>query len=121
VPLDEHVLERDGRRSGGRSTEPARQAGRVDYIKREFYSGEIAGQDVRVVQYTAGTTGRPKGALLTGEGLLTVAPRACRVVAVAGRRRRLHPNPMTHIIGLVLGVLMPGNILAVPKPRDSRD
>ncbi|HKC18811.1 MAG TPA: AMP-binding protein, partial [Candidatus Dormibacteraeota bacterium] len=79
----------------------------IDYIKGDFYAGEIEGEDVRVVQYTAGTTGRPKGALLTGEGLLTVA----RGHAASWRLKPgdvvFIPNPMTHIMGLVLGVLMP--------------
>jgi acyl-CoA synthetase (AMP-forming)/AMP-acid ligase II len=86
---------------------PRAKPDEVDYIKRDFYSGEIAGQDVRVVQYTAGTTGRPKGALLTGEGLLTVARGHAESWRLQAGDVVFIPNPMTHIMGLVLGVLMP--------------
>lgn len=79
----------------------------VDYIKADFHTGEIEGDDVRVVQYTAGTTGRPKGALLTGEGLLTVARGHAASWQLHPGEVVFVPNPMTHIMGLVLGVLMP--------------
>lgn len=79
----------------------------VDYVKADFYAGEISHPDVRVVQYTAGTTGRPKGALLTGEGLLTVARGHARSWRLEPGDIVFIPNPMSHIMGLVLGVLMP--------------
>src|SRR5206468_926768 len=86
---------------------PRAKPDEVDYIKRDFYCGEIAVHDVRVVQYTAGTTGRPKGALLTGEGLLTVARGHAESWRLQAGDVVFIPNPMTHIMGLVLGVLMP--------------
>lgn len=79
----------------------------VDYVKSDFHAGEIGDPDVRVVQYTAGTTGRPKGALLTGEGLLTVARGHSKSWRLSPGDVVFIPNPMTHIMGLVLGVLMP--------------
>jgi acyl-CoA synthetase (AMP-forming)/AMP-acid ligase II len=86
---------------------PRAKPDEIDYIKGDFYAGEIEGGDVRVVQYTAGTTGRPKGALLTGEGLLTVARGHARSWRLDPGDVVFIPNPMTHIMGLVLGVLMP--------------
>lgn len=79
----------------------------VDYIKSDFYSGTVDEPDVRVVQYTAGTTGRPKGALLTGDGLLTVAGGHSKSWRLNPGDVIFIPNPMTHIMGLILGVLMP--------------
>jgi fatty-acyl-CoA synthase len=79
----------------------------LDYIRSDFHAGEIEERDVRVVQYTAGTTGRPKGALLTGEGLLTVARGHAKSWRLGPGDVVFVPNPMTHIMGLVLGVLMP--------------
>jgi len=79
----------------------------LDYIKADFHAGTIEGDDVRVVQYTAGTTGRPKGALLTGDGLITVARGHAESWGLKPGDVVFVPNPMTHIMGLVLGVLMP--------------
>jgi acyl-CoA synthetase (AMP-forming)/AMP-acid ligase II len=86
---------------------PRAKPDEVDYITRDFLSGAITVDDVRVVQYTAGTTGRPKGALLTGEGLLTVARGHAASWRLSPGDVVFVPNPMTHIMGLVLGVLMP--------------
>lgn len=86
---------------------PRAKPDEVEYIKGDFYAGDIEGDDVRVVQYTAGTTGRPKGALLTGEGLLTVARGHAASWRLEPGEVVFIPNPMTHIMGLVLGVLMP--------------
>ena len=79
----------------------------IDYVKADFHAGEIEGEDVRVVQYTAGTTGRPKGALLTGGGLLAVARGHAASWRLEAGDVVFIPNPMSHIMGLVLGVLMP--------------
>jgi HIP---CoA ligase len=79
----------------------------IDYVKSDFYSGRIDDPDIRVVQYTAGTTGRPKGALLTGDGLLTVARGHAKSWRLEPGDVIFIPNPMTHIMGLILGVLMP--------------
>ncbi|HET9780871.1 MAG TPA: AMP-binding protein [Candidatus Dormibacteraeota bacterium] len=96
--------------AGGAAVLPLNPHGKpdeVDYVKSDFYAGEIDEPDVRVVQYTAGTTGRPKGALLTGEGLLTVARGHAKSWRLSPGDVVFIPNPMTHIMGLVLGVLMP--------------
>jgi HIP---CoA ligase len=86
---------------------PRAKPDEVDYIKTDFYAGDIEERDVRVVQYTAGTTGRPKGALLTGSGLLTVARGHAASWRLSPGDVVFIPNPMSHIMGLVLGVLMP--------------
>lgn len=86
---------------------PRAKPDELDYIRKDFHAGEIEGADVRVIQYTAGTTGRPKGALLTGEGLLTVARGHAASWRLQPGDAVFIPNPMTHIMGLVLGVLMP--------------
>ncbi len=86
---------------------PRGKADELDYIRRDFLSGELAGPDVCVVQYTAGTTGLPKGAQLSAAGLMTVA----RGQAASWRLNPgdviFVPNPASHIMGLVLGCLMP--------------
>lgn len=82
----------------GRRTDPAR----IREICRR-----IAPDDVHLIQYTSGTTGLPKGAMLTHRGLL----QAARGHAEAWRLRPgdavLVPQPMSHIMGLMYGCLMP--------------
>jgi acyl-CoA synthetase (AMP-forming)/AMP-acid ligase II len=79
----------------------------IEYMRNDFYAAEVSAENVRVVQYTAGTTGRPKGAQLTDEGLLTVAEGHARSWGLQPGESIFVPNPMTHIMGLVLGCLMP--------------
>ncbi|MEO9005862.1 MAG: AMP-binding protein [Candidatus Dormibacter sp.] len=89
------------------SLNPRGRPDEVDYIKADFHAGDLPGGDVRVVQYTAGTSGRPKGALLTADGLATVAAGHARSWALNPGDVVFVPNPASHIMGLVLGCLMP--------------
>ncbi|MGH7764606.1 MAG: class I adenylate-forming enzyme family protein [Candidatus Dormibacteraceae bacterium] len=96
--------------AGGATTlllNPRGKPDELDYVRANFYAGRIDSDDVRVVQYTAGTTGRPKGALLTGAGLLTVARGHAESWRLKPGDVIFVPNPMSHIMGLVLGCLMP--------------
>ena len=87
---------------------PRAKAAEADAINADFFAKDSPIPDgVRVVQYTAGTTGRPRGALLTGEGLLTVAAGHSRSWRLAPGDAIFVPNPTSHIMGLVLGCLMP--------------
>jgi len=96
--------------AGGATVLPLNPRGtpvEIEYMRKDFDSAEVIGEDVRVVQYTAGTTGWPKGAQLTGEGLVTVAEGHARSWGLKPGDVVFVPNPMTHIMGLVLGCLMP--------------
>ncbi|HEY9288451.1 MAG TPA: AMP-binding protein [Candidatus Dormibacteraeota bacterium] len=87
---------------------PRAKPAEVDAIKANFFAADSRVPDgVRVVQYTAGTTGRPRGALLTAEGLLTVAAGHARSWKLTPGDAIFVPNPASHIMGLVLGCLMP--------------
>jgi fatty-acyl-CoA synthase len=88
---------------------PRAKPAELDYIRGNFQSAadEHLGHDIRVVQYTAGTTGHPKGALLTADGLLTVARGHAASWKLAPGDAIFVPNPTSHIMGLVLGCLMP--------------
>jgi acyl-CoA synthetase (AMP-forming)/AMP-acid ligase II len=63
--------------------------------------------DVHVLQYTSGTTGYPKGAMLTHEGLIYSASHHTATWNLHPGDAILVPNPMSHILGLVYAVLMP--------------
>src|SRR5262249_41189701 len=59
------------------------------------------------IQFTSGTTGYPKGAMLTHEGLLRVATSHAATWKLAPGEAIFIPNPFSHIMGVVMAVLMP--------------
>ena len=78
-------------------------------------------RDVAVLQYTGGTTGTPKGAMLTHTNLVA---NACQTAAwdpgyVPGQEVNLAVLPMFHVFGLTLclttTMLIGGTIVLVPK------
>ncbi|WP_344668028.1 AMP-binding protein, partial [Catenulispora yoronensis] len=77
-------------------------------------------KDLAVLQYTGGTTGRPKGAMLTHRNLVANAHqvRAWDPNAEAGRESVLCVLPLFHVYGLMLcvvtGVLLAGTLVLLP-------
>ena len=67
----------------------------------------VSPDDVHVLQYTSGTTGYPKGAMLTHAGLIYSASHHAATWELRPGDAILVPNPMSHILGLVYAVLMP--------------
>ena len=82
---------------------------------------DVAPGDVAVLQYTGGTTGAPKGAMLTHANLVAgqeqLAERCPEFVP--GEERLFGAVPMMHVSGLVLGVLLSvslaAELLVVPR------
>lgn len=70
-------------------------------------SAAVSPEDVHVLQYTSGTTGYPKGAMLTHNGLIHSASHHAVTWELRAGDAILVPNPMSHILGLVYAVLMP--------------
>ena len=62
--------------------------------------------DVVNIQYTSGTTGSPKGVLLTHRNLVNNAYLCGRILRVTERDRLCSPVPLYHCFGCVLGSLM---------------
>ena len=62
--------------------------------------------DAVAIMYTAGTTGRPKGALLFHRGMIATAMNATEVYDLgAGRDKMLNVVPLFHVTGLVIILL----------------
>ena len=81
--------------------------------------------DVALLQYTGGTTGEPKGAMLTNRNLIanTLQCRAWTgTAATAEHERVLTPLPLYHIFSLTANLLsfalLGGMNILVPDPRD---
>ena len=68
----------------------------VDRGSGEFVSlGEP--DDVAYLYYTSGTTGRPKGCMLTHRSVVAGSLSACATVGLRGKHTWLHAGPMFHL------------------------
>jgi long-chain acyl-CoA synthetase len=61
----------------------------------------ISQEDTAVILYTSGTTGRPKGALLTHLGVIHSALTFARCLGLTKQDRGLVAVPLSHVTGLV--------------------
>jgi fatty-acyl-CoA synthase len=66
----------------------------------------LKAEDVVNIQYTSGTTGFPKGAMLTHRNLLMNAYHVGRRLAFTDQDRLCIPVPFYHCFGCVMGTLM---------------
>ena len=76
-------------------------------------------QEVAMLQYTSGTTGFPKGALLTHHNVLNNALAAANHMGIQADDRICGPVPFYHCFGsilFVLGALVSGAAMIVPAP-----
>lgn len=83
--------------------------------------GEVAsyGDGPAVILYTSGTTGRPKGAMLSGEGILANGLALSRTWRFAAEDVLLHVVPLFHSHGLFVSLsctlLSGSSLLMMPK------
>jgi long-chain acyl-CoA synthetase len=64
-------------------------------------AGDLREEDVAVILYTSGTTGRPKGAQLTHFGIIHSALTFARCFGLSESDRGLVAVPLSHVTGLV--------------------
>jgi fatty-acyl-CoA synthase len=83
-----------------------RQAAGVTDAELDRRQGEVKAENVVSIQYTSGTTGFPKGAMLTHRNLLMNAFHVGRCQAFTDRDRLCIPVPFYHCFGCVMGTLM---------------
>jgi long-chain acyl-CoA synthetase len=83
------------------------------------------GHDVALLQYTGGTTGEPKGAMLTHRNLIANTLQCCAwsgSTAKLEHERVLTPLPLYHIFSLTANLLafalLGGLNFLIPDPRD---
>jgi fatty-acyl-CoA synthase len=81
-------------------------AASVDPALLEHREKHIRAEDVVNIQYTSGTTGFPKGAMLTHRNLLFNAFYTGQRLAFTERDRLCIPVPFYHCFGCVLGTLV---------------
>ncbi len=92
-----------------------------DFIAASRPLGEIAvsPDDATNMQYTSGTTGSPKGVLLTHRNILNNAWFAARRMGMTPQDRIIVPVPMYHCFGCVLGTLSMATVgaaMILPAP-----
>jgi fatty-acyl-CoA synthase len=107
-PVLRHVVSiKESKKSGMLSWSQFRRLGEKvsegDLAKRE---AEIRANDVVNIQYTSGTTGYPKGAMLTHRNLLMNAHYVGQRLNFTEHDRLCIPVPFYHCFGCVMGTLM---------------
>jgi len=100
--------------------------GRATSLVDRVSSAHLSASDLAVLQYTGGTTGVSKGAMLTHGNLAanTVQTASWFPVARPGEEVFLGALPFFHVFGLTVAMNFPifigGEIVVVPNPRDIR-
>ena len=64
-------------------------------------------RDCHLILYTSGTTSAPKGAELTGAGILSNCRTMARTIGVGERDVFVAGSPIAHVAGMAMGVLLP--------------
>ncbi|MCA8953353.1 MAG: AMP-binding protein, partial [Planctomycetes bacterium] len=80
---------------------------------------EVDCDDIINIQYTSGTTGFPKGVLLTHHNILNNARSCAEVLELGPSDRLCVPVPFYHCFGMVvsvLGAVTAGTTIVIPSP-----
>ena len=66
-----------------------------------------APDECHLILYTSGTTAAPKGAMLTGAGILSNCSSMARTLSLTERDVFVAGSPIAHVAGMAMGVLLP--------------
>lgn len=84
-----------------------------------FEAPEVAGDDLAIILYTSGTTGQPKGAMLSHQNLYSNATDVADYLKINGDDGVIAALPMFHVFCLTVSLNAPlmngGTILIMPK------
>ena len=81
------------------------QAGPAQHARLKDLSAALDPDDAINIQFTSGTTGKPKGATLSHFNIVNNARFAAKSMALTHEDRMCIPVPLDHCFGMVLGVL----------------
>jgi fatty-acyl-CoA synthase len=87
---------------------------------KDFASNAAGPRDVANIQYTSGTTGSPKGVLLTHHSLVNNGLAISRALRATAEDRICAPVPLYHCFGSVIGCMVSvvtGAALVLPSPQ----
>lgn len=80
---------------------------------------EVDDEDTAIVLYTSGTTGKPKGAMLTHKNIYSNAKDTADYLTINGEDRVIAALPMFHVFCLTVSLNAPlmngGTVLIIPK------
>jgi fatty-acyl-CoA synthase len=74
-----------------------------DYTDRRFQNDL---DNIVLIVYTSGTTGKPKGAMLSHNNIVANAKDAATIMLVNHKDKFLVPVPFSHLFGAVLGIAL---------------
>ncbi len=94
-------------RVDGRSDLIISQVAHADLSGEAFQSPPHTADDIATIYYTSGTTGRPKGALLSHRNVLTNAIAATEVIGVTHKDRFILFLPLFHSFTYTVCVVLP--------------
>lgn len=77
----------------------------ADYAALDTIDGTLSPQDDINIQFTSGTTGRPKGATLTHFNIINNARFVTDRINLSAADKLVIPVPLYHCFGMVMGVL----------------
>jgi len=72
-----------------------------------FHEPEIRGQDLAEIMYTSGTTGEPKGVMLTHRNLISNVETALQMMPINPETTVLSLLPLSHMYEQIVGLLIP--------------
>ncbi|HMM07507.1 MAG TPA: AMP-binding protein [Paracoccus solventivorans] len=107
LPLLRHLIVMGGApRPGMRSFAEVEALGRgVPRARLDAASAGLDRHDPINIQFTSGTTGRPKGATLTHHNIVNNAARVTSAIRLGPEGRLCIPVPFYHCFGMVMGTL----------------
>lgn len=112
IPINEKV------NAGSINIETLRQD-KISHTALSWHKTIDPKKDLALLVYTSGTTGKPKGAMLTHFNMLAIFPQRLDIFDISSADRTLATLPMCHIYGitiLMIGTLSRGGCLVIlPK------